>query len=327
MSIFIYEIKKLYQSWVKDSGVNGILLLINLNYKMKNVFMAIVLMIGVLSCSEGNEKVITPKVEDAFAIPTADDILLQDYNPVKVMLIGSWHFSYPNADSHKTSEENMIDLESPQKQKEIIQVVDRLTGFKPTIICLELQNQRRLDSLYKSYISNEYELRIEEDQQLGFRVAKNMKLNKLFAVDSYSWLRENGDDFQQLENLWDEEFHLDTLDRISWAGKYEKWYNEFEKIPSEYSVDNALRIMNHPQNLKRMEGHYLVEMKTSNHNGPDAYSLKWYDRNIRIFNKVLKTNPMEGDKILIIMGAGHISILEQLFDTSPQFELVRPYTY
>ncbi|MEQ8925408.1 MAG: hypothetical protein RLO81_06310, partial [Fulvivirga sp.] len=34
-------------------------------------------------------------------IPLADDYLLNDYTPVQVMLLGTWHFAYPNADSYK----------------------------------------------------------------------------------------------------------------------------------------------------------------------------------------------------------------------------------
>ena len=67
-------------------------------------------------------------------IPIADEILHKDYKPIDVMLFASWHFSYINSDSHKTEEENMIDLSSEKRQNEILEVVARLNKFKPTII-------------------------------------------------------------------------------------------------------------------------------------------------------------------------------------------------
>ncbi|MEE9363666.1 MAG: DUF5694 domain-containing protein [Cellulophaga sp.] len=87
------------------------------------------------------------------------------------------------------------------------------------------------------------------------------------------------------------------------------------------------KIQNHPNNIKRALGHYLVTLKTDNHNGPDAYALKWYSRNVRIFNNILKTNPKSTDRILVIYGSGHIPILEHLFDASPEFKIIRPYQY
>lgn len=54
------------------------------------------------------------------SLPLADQILLQDYKPVEVMLFATWHFSYVNADSHKTKEENKVDLNTPKNKKKFL---------------------------------------------------------------------------------------------------------------------------------------------------------------------------------------------------------------
>lgn len=162
---------------------------------------------------------------------------------------------------------------------------------------------------------------------MGFRVAKDRGLKKIYATDTHSWLRDEYKAFPILDKLWDEEFYLNTDVMGKWYTKYAAWYKYQEEIIAQYSVDECLKNYNNPDNMKRRTGHFLVELKTSNHNGPDTFALKWYDRNVRIFNNILKTNPTPEDRILVIYGINHIPLLEDLFDASPSVEIVRPYTY
>lgn len=258
-------------------------------------------------------------------IPLADEILLEDYSPTKVMLLGTWHFAYYNYDSHVTDSTDMIDFSTPIRQTEIRDVINRLKEFKPTIICLENSNQIKLDSIYNAYVRGLHKLGVDEEEQIGFRLAQELGLERVYSVDQRSWLYDNQDSVS--DDLWDSHYKLDTIRRNIWHSKYDKWYDLTDKFPSMYSVDHALKIENHPQNLKRALGHYMIQMSTSNENGADAFSLKWYNRNVRIFNNILKTQPDESDRILVIYGLSHIAILEHLFDVSPQFELIRPYSY
>ncbi|WP_315818559.1 hypothetical protein [Paraflavitalea speifideaquila] len=67
-----------------------------------------------------------------------DKILIDPANlPTKALLLGSFHFSYPNLDGHKTDSSKMMDVLSPRRQKEIRQLVDVLASFKPTRIYVE----------------------------------------------------------------------------------------------------------------------------------------------------------------------------------------------
>ena len=52
--------------------------------------------------------------------------------------------------------------------------------------------------------------------------------------------------------------------------------------------------MAEPKTQQRMHGHYLCGgFNTQGNEGPDATSIWWYNRNLRIFNKILpdKTQP------------------------------------
>ena len=274
-----------------------------------------------------NESKVVVEKEKNNSSNLEDTFLLKNVQQTPVMLLGSWHFAFYNNDSHKVDDNNKVDYTTPAKQNEIKKVVNSLANYKPTIICVESRNQKKLDSLFQAYLQGNYTLKIDEEEQIGFRLAKKLHLKKLYAVDTYSWLRDSYQEIPALDNLWDESQYLDTISMSLWNKKYEKWYTHLDKMLTEKTVAECLKTYNHPSNLQAFLGHYLVTLKTKNHNGPDAYALKWYDRNVRIFNNILKTNPTSEDKILVIYGAGHIPILEQLFIASPQFKLNRPFNY
>jgi len=287
--------------------------------------LTILFLLAFLSCKRFNEKELTKNsTKTELSNPLS---FLVDEEQTNVMLLGTWHFAYPNNDSYKVAASDMVDFSSKKKQNEILETVKRLQKFKPTIICIESMNQRKIDSIYNEYLQDNYKLEINESEQIGFRLAKRLGLKKVYATDSYSWLREQYKQYPILDDLWDEQYYLDTLEMIKWGSKYEKFYNYSDNLIKTHTVEECLKYFNQPENIKARLGNYLVEMKTSNHNGPDSYALKWYDRNVRIFNNILKTNPKPTDRILVIYGVSHISILEQLFDVSPQFKLVRPYEY
>jgi hypothetical protein len=87
-------------------------------------------------------------------------------------------------------------------------------------------------------------------------------------------------------------------------------------------LENFL-LMAEPAVLFRMHGHYLAGgFNTQSHTGPDALSLWWYNRNLRIFNSILKTKPNAQDRILVLFGNGHMPILKHCFQSSPEFQVV-----
>jgi hypothetical protein len=251
-----------------------------------------------------------------------DDFLLKDRKQTEVLLLGVFHFEYYNMDSHKTDSIHKIDILSPNRQKEILKIVQTIAKFKPTIICLESGNDSLLNFQYSNYLKKIYTLSKEEIDQLGFRIAEKSGLNIVYAVDDISWFRENLKKDTALVHFWDEQYYLDTLEMNRWTEKYSNWNNYVDSVSTKLSLKDYLKLLNHPKVLDYNLGQYLVEMKTSNHNGPDFVTLDWYNRNLRIYNNILKTNPAETDRILVIYGSGHIPLLKHFFDSSPQFNVI-----
>lgn len=82
--------------------------------------------------------------------------------------------------------------------------------------------------------------------------------------------------------------------------------------------------MNSDKVLDRGFGAYLAggQFESENFEGPDALSMFWINRNLRIFKNIKDIDYEENDRILVLFGAGHISILRYFFECSPEFELV-----
>jgi len=99
----------------------------------------------------------------------------------RVMLLGTYHFANPGLDAVKVTQRDTL---GPERQKEILDVVDRLAAFKPTKILLEVVPERQadLDAHYASFAAGTSPLTANESQQIGFRLAKRFGA-KLVAVD------------------------------------------------------------------------------------------------------------------------------------------------
>ncbi|MBI2073302.1 MAG: hypothetical protein HYT81_09790 [Gemmatimonadetes bacterium] len=50
----------------------------------------------------------------------------------------------------------------------------------------------------------------------------------------------------------------------------------------------------------------------------------WYDRNLRIFRNLQRITRDPEERILLIIGAGHLPILRFVTQHSPEYELIEP---
>jgi len=83
------------------------------------------------------------------------------------------------------------------------------------------------------------------------------------------------------------------------------------------------KYINSGKRLRRGFGAYLLgDFKNGSYEGADALSMHWYNRNLRIFRNIQNIAEKE-DRIMVLFGAGHVSILLNLFESSPEFELVK----
>ncbi|MFI5251340.1 MAG: DUF5694 domain-containing protein [Bacteroidota bacterium] len=255
----------------------------------------------------------------------ADDFLADNLSErTKVLILGVWHFDYPNLDAHKVDPAEMVDVIMPERQKEIGEVLDVLKKYHPTKILIEAKNGEKIDSLYQAYLDGNYSLTRSETDQLGFRLALQLQMKKIYSVDAGNYLNDKENNNPDLSRLWSSASAVDSLKDRRWDNSYATWYDYEDKILSHCTIMDKLLYLNDQRNVRRMYGNYLVSgFNTTDNTGPDKLALWWYDRNLRIFNNILNSKPTPADRLLIIFGSGHQPILQHCFEASPQFELVQ----
>ncbi len=243
----------------------------------------------------------------------------------EVLTLGTFHFAFHNRDIKKTEKKDQIDVLDQKYQKEIIDIVEQISKFKPTIIAVEVDPslQLKVDSLFNSYLNGTYELNREEYQQIGFRLAKKLKLKKVFCVNDW------GQNYKSIDSL---------LDKDSVESK--KFTNYFYKNPDSAltyfsndifktkGIKAQLRVLNDENNLNRSLGNYFIgvfkyETKDNDFFGVDFTTGWWFNRNLRIFRNIQKIESKPSDKILVIYGAGHMNLLNIFFNASPEYKLMK----
>ena len=142
---------------------------------------------------------------------------------IEVLTLGSFHFDFPNLDLIKTDTDDKIDVLDIKYQKEIEDIVTRIAKFKPTIIVIEREpnEQVKYDSIYSQYLIGKYKLRRSEGEQIGFRIAKMMKLKTLYCADSW------GRDYEVLNTV------LEKKDSLGYK-KFMNYFNNFSDTLQQY---------------------------------------------------------------------------------------------
>ena len=262
---------------------------------------------------------ITPKDPDEFLIKG-------DTFP-KVLLVGTFHFAYYGLDAHVTSEENKVDILSPQKQKEMKELVDYIARFQPTKLVVEGgRNSGYLVNQYRRYKNGEAQLRAREIDQICFRLMDQFNIDTLYGADAsgLSHNMRNSKDSTCLNPFLTELFKdWDFKNDSEMDQRYNEWYEYGDQLSTQIPLLDYFKIMNSDKEIKRMHGAYLVgDFKLDEHRGADALALYWYTRNLRIFRNIQNLDTKPDDRILVLFGAGHMSILKQLFESTPEYELI-----
>jgi hypothetical protein len=239
----------------------------------------------------------------------------------ELLILGTFHFKDAGLDGYKPEVD--IDILSPERQTELEALLDRLAAFKPTKVLIEVKQDRQpvFDERYSAYQQGDYELPANEVYQVGFRLAKRLGHQRVYAIDvlgrSYgdlpdatAYARENG---QQalLDNAWD--------------GRYEALYRYGDHLKARHSLIDHLLYLNSEERLRQGHGHYVLSDlalgQGDEYPRTDNLTGWWYNRNLRIYSNVLRV--MEpGDRLLLLIGAGHVPIIRHAAQASPEIHLL-----
>ncbi|OFX89524.1 MAG: hypothetical protein A2W99_14450 [Bacteroidetes bacterium GWF2_33_16] len=254
---------------------------------------------------------------------------------IQIMTLGVFHFNYPGLDAYKTEDKDKIDVLSDANQVEIQKLVDDLAEFNPTHILVERQPsyQKGIDSLYNEYINDNLVLKRGEIYQIGFRLAKKLDHKKLWCVDDmgtfYPHILEIFNDSIKLSAF--EGFYETNPDSLI-NNFYTNLYKKQDIIFKEEGLNACIQYLNNPELILLKQGAYLTGVfkystDENKYAGADFETCRWYNRNLHIFRNVQDITNNPEHRILLIIGAGHLGVLNPLFEASPEYEFVSPINY
>lgn len=236
--------------------------------------------------------------------------------PAEVMILGVFHFHNPNADYAKFKG---IDILSAERQEQIGDLVRRLGTFRPTVVAVEEPpaEGEALQAEFDRWRRGERQLDRNEVHQVGFRLAALMHLPGLVPIDHPM------------------PFRADSL--MGYAARYQpamvpqftSYIEAIEQVFDSLQANATLRanllFLNEPANVTDANAPYawFATLGTSGERIGAAIVSKWYERNLAMFaNLAAAARP--GERVLLIVGAGHVPIIRDLVIAHPGMRFVSP---
>ena len=256
-----------------------------------------------------------------------------------IMILGSRHLANPGMDGLNT---RMDDVLAPKRQREIKQLVEQLKAFNPTKIALEIDFSRNaeINAVYQGYLKGTYELKRNEGDQIGYRLAKQLGHLKVYCVDYFRSTKENP--------IFKGGIDSDLIDRDAFAKKHNQQHlfgshpTDSGKVtrdkdgtvwiePEEYEpiIDMYIRV-NQPERSRASQRAYLHSARIGlgdQYPGVNWLAHIWYARNLKIFVNLTRITESADDRILLITGAGHVHLVQQFLEESGDYIIESPLTY
>jgi hypothetical protein len=250
-----------------------------------------------------------------------------DAKTPKLMILGVYHMGNPGQDQFGTKADDVL---SPERQKQIAEVLDKLAAYRPNKIAVEgdFKTQRAAKE-YTDYLKGNYQLTRNEIDQLGYVLAKRLGHPRFYPVDFPMWMdgRVPAEIGTPKPRPASEKKKDDADDS---PHETPAIYVEAQKLLPVSTVLEYLRFVNSDRYVAADGATYMSLLK------PDLYSdslygnadllTNWYKRNFRILtnvNRVAETN----DRILLMIGSGHLKILRDLAVESPDICLMDTEEY
>jgi hypothetical protein len=237
----------------------------------------------------------------------------------QVMILGMFHFANPGLDYTKAERDSIL---SDKRQKEVRDLLDRLKAFKPTKIAIEVPyGTTQVNDNYRLFLQNNFALKESETYQVAFRMAKELNHKTLYPID---W--QKGMDFDALLKSARDNGQTKFLERFQQAMGF---IQQMQAEANKYTVLEQLRMMNDLEAQERLHSLYILLTeagKGADYTGADVVA-GWYERNLKIAANVVRTADSPDDRVLVLIGAGHLKLLREFLKESPSVEVVESIGY
>ncbi|WP_096439173.1 DUF5694 domain-containing protein [Alteribacter populi] len=231
----------------------------------------------------------------------------------KVLVVGTFHFG-GSPDMVQIDAGNMLAV---NKQKEVLEVVEKLENYKPTKVAVEVEKEKEvaLNQRYEEYIDNNFELTSNEVHQLGFRICELRNHQKIFAID---WMGNIGSRSIGEVLEWAETNQTKLYDLIT-----KVYIPKIKPKINGLSILEAIKSVNQKERIQIDHELYLNIAQIGE--GMDYVGIDWvkwwYQRNLIIYNNIIKLIENADERILLLIGSAHIHLVSQFLTESGQVEV------
>jgi hypothetical protein len=252
----------------------------------------------------------------------------------RVMLLGSAHLDSPRVG----------DVLSEQRQREFESLTERLADWELDAVAVERshRHQNHVDDLYDDYRTGDREydeqyaiesprMLLDDPEatcqseviQLGFRLADRLDHDRVHAVD---YMMDMGDHLdREVDDEWFQAqargAHEDLPESLvpDLPNHVDAW--------TESTVSDCLAALNRERHLRANDrAHFAAAF-----GGPaDRYVgsellTGWYERNLKTAENLrIVAEESDADRMVLVVGLGHVHILRQLLDNVPMLCPVSP---
>lgn len=240
-----------------------------------------------------------------------------------ILLLGTGHWSNPGLDYRQTEFDDML---APRRQREIEEVADSLAVFGATKVALEVERQHEpaLIADYEAYLHGKFELTANERHQIGFRLASMHDHPQVYGVDWHHPTQPIG---------WD--------DAISFARRHAQerlisFFTDTDRCPDEDQTrvqrTHVRDLLIEASDMLSLAENHRVYMDLAQVGDGDNYIgadviLRWYERNMKIFVNICRLVSSPDDRVLVVIGGGHLPLLAHFIEGSGRYTLEQASSY
>lgn len=240
----------------------------------------------------------------------------------RLLIVGTHHFD-SKADAVNF---NADDVLSPRRQNEIRELVQRLKQFNPTKVAIEARAEdgEEYAAQYRAYLDGEYEHERNEIYQVGFRLAKTLGHPQTYAID---WNERAIGLDTDVEAFAKQNDQSDLLEEVLNIARLQM--ERLEHIQASGSLIDLYRFTNDPETIRESHRLYykLARIGSTTHHPGANYVQHWYGRNLKIYINLTRLVRSHDERILLIIGGGHVWFLKQFAEEDGFFTLEDPWPY
>ncbi|WP_232725790.1 DUF5694 domain-containing protein [Qipengyuania seohaensis] len=261
-----------------------------------------------------------------FALPISPVAAKERQSEIEVMILGVYHFSSPQSDIVNIEIDDFLE---PRRQRELDDLAQALGQWKPTRIVVE-QEADGPGFLLEDYAHTEQLLLTQRNEtvQIGYRLARLLEHEAVYGFDEKA--RHDEPDYFPFESVQSFAGRSDKTELIEALINEIQAASEVEKASmAKLSIAETLFQHNNPDKVTRMHHQFYYSMLSIGDGDaqPGAeLNAYWYMRNAKMFAKLDLIAEL-GDRVLVIVGSGHLTWLRHFAERMPNYRLVETMPY